>query len=480
MKKILMAAVAVSVMSAGAVSAATISTSTTIGMTGSVPSYAGGTSILRTGGGYEPYTIANEVNNIDANSAVKSKIVISPSSATAIAAGTYLITYNVTGGTFDNAVSSTSNLVLTTSVDGGSATVNSVSVNSTGTYSFIVTVASGYLTSMALQVPIRLGLTKATVAVGGSIVSAVGAVDVDGGDIAPVTIVDYRDGLTFSATPVNHVLTLASSYMYFADSGFFPSYGKPIGSSVGFGVTAGAAVSDTPFKDFISGPLTTASITAAKLVVAGDLAAFDARIAAANGYSYAQAPDSALAPGTFLAASANNLTSLKAKTATIVLKPKAPDKSGNASAYTLAAPVVTLASGLTALEFNTLDLGLVSLEGNQFYAAWVGDGSNGINYSVRIGNRTTAAISDVLVTLLNSTNTVTAQATCNLGTLAASGELVINSARLQTCFGAFGRGDFRFTVNTLDSGVTAKMRSVSAGVVNEISLGGGTYSAQKD
>jgi len=99
MKKILMAAVAVSVMSAGAVSAATISTSTTIGMTGSAPSYAGGTSILRTGGGYEPYTIANEVN-IDANSAVKSKIVISPSSATAIAAGTYLITYNVTGGTY--------------------------------------------------------------------------------------------------------------------------------------------------------------------------------------------------------------------------------------------------------------------------------------------------------------------------------------------------------------------------------------------
>jgi len=473
MKKILMTAVAVSALSAGVANAATISTASKVGMTAL---YASGATLVPTTAtnGPEAFSIANEVV-VAATDKVYTQLIIAPSSGTAIGAGQYLVTYTVSGGTFDNAVGATGDLVPTFT---GTGTVNSVSVNTPTTYSFVVTVdAASFILTLPLKIPVVLGTAKAPVVVSGSIVTLAGSVAVDGGAIAPVTIVNYRDGLTFGATAANKVLTLNTGYKAFTvgtDAAL-----AAIGSAVGFATTAGSGTtaSDVIYKGFTSADtLTTASISTVKLTVAGDLGSFDARIAAADTTTDSQAPDApTTAPGTFLAASANNLTSLKAQTATVVLKQKTTAVAGNASAYTVT-PVVTVAAGLTAPTFATANLGSVSLEGTNFYAAWVGDGTNGISYSIRLGNRTAAQVTGIQVTVLNSVNAV-ATATCNVGNLPASGELVITSAALKTCFGSFGRADLRITAQALTTAMTAKMRSVSANIVNEQSLGGGTTTA---
>ena len=74
---------------------------------------------------------------------------------------------------------------------------------------------------------------------------------------------------------------------------------------------------------------------------------------------------------------------------------------------------------------------------------------------------------------MNATGTVTTTS-CTLGEIAASSDLVITSSDLKGCFGAFGRGDLRITVQTTSSNVTAKMRSTDAYGTVEQSLGGGT------
>jgi len=473
MKKILMTAVAVSALSVGVANAATISTSSKVGMSSA---YASGATLVPTtaANGPEAFTIASEVN-VAVTDKVYTELVIAPSSGTAIGAGQYLVTYTVSGGTFDNAVGATGDLAPTFT---GTGTVNSVSVNNATTYSFVVTVdAASFILTLPLRVPVLLGTAKAPVVVSGSIVTLAGSVAVDGGAVAAVTIVNYRDGLTFGATAASKVLTLANGYKTFTVG--VDATSALIGTAVGFGTTAGSGttLTDVVYSGFLStSALTTAAVSTVKLTVAGDLASFDARIAAADGTTDSQAPDApTTAPGTFLAASANNLTSLKAKTATAVLKQKATAVAGNASDYTIT-PVVTVAAGLTAPTFAAVNLGSVSLEGTNFYAAWVGDGSNGINYSIRLGNRTAAAVPGIQVTALNSVNAITT-ATCTVGTLPASGELLITSATLNTCFGAFGRADLRITAQALTTAMTAKMRSVSAGVVNEQSLGGGTATA---
>jgi hypothetical protein len=472
-KKILMAAVAVSALSVGVANAATISTSSKVGMTSG---YASGATLVPTtpANGPEAFSIANEVV-VAAADKVYSELVIAPSSGTAIGAGQYLVTYTVSGGTFDNAVGATTDLIPTFT---GTGTVNSVSVNNATTYSFVVTVdASSFIMTLPLRIPVLLGTAKAPVVVSGSIVTLAGSVAVDGGAVAPVTIVNYRDGLTFGATAASKVLTLLNGYKTFTVG--VDTTLASIGTAVGFATTAGSGTtaSDVVYKGFLStDTLTTASVSTVKLTVSGDLASFDARIAASDGTTDSQGADApTTAPGTFLAANANNLTSLKAKTATAVLRQKATPLAGNASDYTIT-PVVTVAAGLTAPTFAAVNLGSVSLEGTNFYAPWVGDGSNGINYLIRLGNRTAAAVPGIQVTVLNSVNAV-ATATCNVGTLPASRELVINSATLQTCFGAFGRADLRITAQALTTAMTAKMRSVSAGVINEQSLGGGTVNA---
>lgn len=474
MKKILMAAVAVSALSTGAASAATLSNASLVAGVSLAP--------FTPANLYEPYSIANELK-LDATSEVATSLIITPTTGTTIGAGQYLVTVNVSGGTFNTTGLNTGSLTFN-KTGPGAVTVNAVSTapTSTGSQTFVVTVdAATFVTDATLVVPIKLGTARTPVVVSGSIVTQSGSVAVDGGTIAPVTIVDYRDGFTFGATANDAQLTLASSFKSFAVAGPHIATAATIGSAVGFGTTSSttpATISDAVFGALTGGvPLTTAPITGATVTLTGDLGSFDALVTA-------QAPTAPLtAPGVFTATT--SLATLLLKTATVSLNRKVTvpvgGLAGNASTYALGATVTTSAL-FTAPTFSSVALGSVSLEGTNFIASWVGDGSNGISYSIRLGNKSAAAVSSVKVALLNpfttgTSGSVASTDSCDVGPLPASGELVITSANLTACFGAFKRSDVRITIQGLSSSLTAKMRTVAAGVVTEQTLGNGTVDA---
>jgi len=470
MKKILMTAVAVSALSAGAASAATISNSTTIAGRTLVPT--GNEAVPAT---TNPLTLATE-QNVGAAPGLQatSAIVITPT-ANSVGQGSYVITYNLTGGTFTTAgvaAGAGGSLTLVTSAGVGSAsTVASLNTVNSTSISFNVTIAAGeFLTSASFANALNLGTTRANVAVDGSITTATGN-PVDGGAIPAKTLIDYRTGYKFTATPAvaNTQLSLASGYKKFGSAAAGAGADTTSASlgTVAFGAATGGDTSDKVY--ILTNSTTTTQtavgdLTGSVLTLAGDLSAWAPTVAAA-------APDT----GTTNVFTA---TPTALGTATVSLAQKAVPVAGNASTYSIS-PVVTMAAGFTAPTFTSKALASVTLEGTNFYAAWVGDGTNGIAYTIRLGNRTSTAATGVVVTVLNSTATPAATS-CALGSVPASGELLITSATLKACLGAFGRADLRITVQASPTSMTAKLRSASAGVVNEQSLGGGTAAAQAE
>lgn len=492
MKKILMAAAAVTALTAGVANAAYIDLVNStigqkaIGITGT-PSATN-----------EPYTLANELK-LDANTAFgvsgtltnasNLKLKILPSSNTAIGVGDYLLSFNITNGSFDTAILGGTNLTLT-SVGTGTSNVQSTSTVSAGTVSFIVKVSTGNLQDATLNVGVKTGTTRAPISVSGTLVTLNGGVNVDGGTIPSATIVDFRDGLLFNANAVNQTITLASGFKKFAVASAADVTEAIIGR-VNFTSNASTALGDV-YKDTVGGataPLLPTDISAAVLTIGGDLSAFNAKLGAGSGTTGTQSADVSTAPSVITAETTANLPALKAVIsgtpltggAIITLAQKATPLVGAESAYTVT-PAITLPSTLTPLTYAAKAIGSVSFEGTSFYAAWVGDGTNGITYSIRLGNRTATAVSSVKATLLNpvttgTTGTVASTAACEVGPIAASGELIVSSDTLKTCFGAFKRSDVRFIIQASPSSMTAKMRTVSAGMVTEAPLGGGSTAA---
>jgi hypothetical protein len=173
-----------------------------------------------------------------------------------------------------------------------------------------------------------------------------------------------------------------------------------------------------------------------------------------------------------------NLSTFQGGTATFGLVGKATALVGAEGSYTVT-PVLTMSTGLTAPTIAATKIGSVTFEGTSLFVPWVSDGSNGTNNVIRIGNKSaTVAVTSVKASLLNPTvagtsGTVASTATCELGTIAAAGELTINSAALTTCFGAFKRSDVRLTVQGASDNLTLKMRSSTAGITTENIVGSG-------
>ena len=475
MKKILMTAVAVTALSAGAASAASISVTSKVGGKYLQPL---GTNVGTT---FDAYTIANELNVATAPTAA-ANLVIAPTAATTIGQGQYVITYNITGGTFTTTSVTTASLVLTTN-DGttnyallgatvsGTGTANTIlasrvtSVNTVNANSiaFNVTIAPGeFLTVSTLNNTLKLGSARASVAVSGALTTDGGAA-VDGGTVPAKTIIDYRSAYAFDATAANQTLSLASGFKKFKTSGS-DATSAVIASGMGFYVNTGAVTGDLVYTDGAGTAALTSDLLTPVLTLAGDVASFVPTVGS-------QGAD-ALTTNVFTLSS---LTNIRSAGETVTLSQKASPLTpvaGNASSYSIT-PVVTMASGYTAPMFAPVALGAVSIEGTSFYAPWVGDGVNGIVMRIRLGNKTATKIPAVSVTLLNATGTVTTT-TCTLGEVPASGDLVITSSDLKTCFGAFGRGDLRITAQTTSTNLTAKMRSTDAFGTVEQSLGGGT------
>lgn len=129
---------------------------------------------------------------------------------------------------------------------------------------------------------------------------------------------------------------------------------------------------------------------------------------------------------------------------------------------------------------DQLTLGGVDYEGVTLNAAWVGDGTNGYDFRIRIGNQSATPLGQVKVVLINPTGTPTVTSYNFATTVPGLGELNITSAQLKAAFGAFGRSDMKIVVQGNEDVVSAKMRIINGatGVANEQTLGFGIKVAQ--
>ncbi len=469
MKKILMAAVAVTALTAGTANAIAISTAP--GVAGTT---VGGVTLNPTAGAaltavYDPYTLANEVTT-PATTSIPA--IIRSTTTAALANSTqYLVIYEITNGTF----------VIPEIVAGDiAAGTTAFFATATGTVStskveFVVTTgagASGIITWSTRG--IRPLSTKLPVSVTTSVALMTSpTVNLDGGKSAAITLIDFRDAFTFTATAANPTLSIASGFKKFAGAAAYADVATAMGVKIAGAVAANGA-GDVIYKDGANA-LAATDVATAVLTITGDLTAMNGRLGAS------QLADASTT--NVFTADATNLPLLRAApaatpTATFGLVEKAGPLVGVEGSYSVT-PVITLASGLTAPTFTATKLGSVSFEGTSLFVPWVSDGANGTNNVIRIGNKsTTATVTSVKASLLNPTakgtsGTVASTTTCELGTIAASGEMAINSAALKTCFGSFTRSDVRLTVQGAAADLTLKMRSSTAGITTENLVGSG-------
>ena len=129
---------------------------------------------------------------------------------------------------------------------------------------------------------------------------------------------------------------------------------------------------------------------------------------------------------------------------------------------------------------DIIPLGTIGYEGVTIKAAWIGDGTNGFDFRIRIGNQASTPLGEVKVLLLNPTSTATASSYVVTPSVAALGELTITSAQLKAALGAFGRSDLKVIVQGAQDNISAKLRVINGatGIVNEQTLGFGAIPAQ--
>lgn len=479
MKKILMAAAAVTALTAGTAGAITIDKTTTMGITSGAGAINLTPTVVTGGPTTEPYTLANEITT-PASTSVKATLVANLT-ANLVASKTYLVTYTVTNGTFDNPSTGTIaagdiQQAATAGATPAAFGTSTLGTTTTTSQQFIVS-PGGTLTPIQLiwaTKGIKPTSAKLPVSVNVSIADySSPTINIDGGTSASVTVIDFRDGVSFKVAAKDQKLSIASGFKKFVVSGAADAAYGELANTMGTAI-AGPAVAnvttDKIYKDGIGGALTTTDVATAVLTIGGDLSKLDGRLGSA------QLADTGTT--NVFTADATNLSAFQGTTATFGLVGKATALVGAEGSYTVT-PVVTLSSGLTAPTFAATKIGSVSFDGTSLYLPWVSDGSNGTNNVIRIGNKSaTAAVTSVKASLLNPTvtgtsGTVASTATCELGTIAAAGELTINSAALTTCFGAFKRSDVRLTVQGAEANLTLKMRSSTAGITTENIVGSG-------
>jgi hypothetical protein len=475
MKKILMAAAAVSALTAGSANAISIANTTSMG-TSSITLATSGTA----SGTSDPYTLANEITT--PASTVVVSTVRSTLSQTLTNGTAYIVTYTLTNGTFENpssgAIVATDLTALDNQATPASVTLGSQSLGTVNTTKaeFVFTPgAANAKTLIWATKGIKPLSTKQPVTMTVSIAQfSSPTVAIDGGVSAAATLIDFRDSVSFKASAKDQKLSIASGFKKFVPaSGTTDATYGDLATAMGISIAAASSVggtNDIVYKNGSGTAVASSDVTAAVLTIGGDLSKLDGRLGSA------QLADTGTT-NTFTADS-TNLSAFQGGTATFGLVNKATALVGAEGSYTVT-PVLTMSTGLTGPTISTTKIGSVSFEGTSLYLPWVSDGSNGTNNVIRIGNKSaTTAISSVKASLLNPTvagtsGTVASTATCELGTIAAAGELTINSAALTTCFGAFKRSDVRLTVQGAEANLTLKMRSSTAGITTENIVGSG-------
>ena len=215
----------------------------------------------------------------------------------------------------------------------------------------------------------------------------------------------------------------------------------------------------------------------ATLKVTGDVAVVDVSNTASGGTATAMT-----AAADKLSASVSGIAKDTDGKITVATPSTALATSQGVKSYQLTVTPVTTSTLITVPAATTIDLQSITLEGTNILAPWVAGSQSPSSTVVRIANM--AATDTGLMTLtlkspIYNSGTVAGATTCNssklpaLAKIAAGGELVLGVTEMTTCFGDFKRGDLVITTQTPKDNLTAKARLTTAsGQISEISLGG--------
>ena len=498
MKKILMAAVAVSALSAGAAHAVNISAATVSNVALTAPS-------ISTGSGTLSYTIANSAIVVDALGAPNANATTGASTdITATIGGTtsagvfdpnaggtnYSATYTLTNAVFSSAVTNASVTLLNAGASCTPGAVNVVSGGAIGTSSVtaVFNIPNSCSTSGATVAPNAVKFVApfkissagtVTGTVGFKVVATDSAFNVSGVTGGAITLVraaaPYVTEITADtvATTLGLATATAAVYSYLKTGASNDAVLGKIDVDL---ATAPTSSTGAIYADMNGG--TRPAIT------------YDLTVTATNGNFAVVKPGLGVNTTT---GTAITLATPTAGTAT---------KLGNAAGYgtvtaaisssnttSLTAAQTYSATITPALATNTLvttpvavtkALQTIGLDGVSFLAPWIGGSQSSSSSYIRVSNSGTAT-GQVTMSLLSPTGAATAPTVCTsttlskLSSIAANGELVINPADLTTCFGDFTRGDVSVTIQSSSTGLTAKARNVTSNSVSELSLGAGTF-----
>ena len=152
--------------------------------------------------------------------------------------------------------------------------------------------------------------------------------------------------------------------------------------------------------------------------------------------------------------------------------------------YTASITPKLASSTLVSVPASVTDKALqsIGLEGTNFLAPWIAGSQSPSGFVLRISNNATNATSPITLTLrspIYNTGTTAGATTCTSANLPAlakingGGELLLGVTEMTTCFGDFKRGDLLVTVQAPKDNLSAKARLTTAsGQVTEVSLGG--------
>jgi hypothetical protein len=496
MKKILMAAVAVSALTAGAASAATITAAKVSGVT---LAPAASTPTV--------YTMADSViSATSANVTVKAAVETSVSATLANAPGRFEAGLAGTNYAVVYTLSGTASPTFSTALASSDITLQGLDASPTcvpGTVSIVSGGGAGQNSVTAVfNIPTSCTTsTGASQAPNGVKIAApfkiAGAGSVTGTVALKIASTDaLYDG---AAVAVNLVQAVSPYSVTVANPAALPTK-LAIGTT---GTSPYSSLLATSDYDGIIGTVKAAAATAPTNAVGSTVYATlaadalpaitaDATVSAVNGNFGVIKPSidgTALAlatptasVGTTVATAVAGFTGTKSVTVAI----GGSNTTSVAAEQTYSAtitPILASATFVTAPAATTGSLETVGLQGTTFVAPWLSGSQSASNTVLRIANSSAVDTGAVTLTLTSGQKTsgtslvAVASSTCTSSTLtkltsiAGNGELQIDATDLTTCFGAFKRGDVTVVIQASKDNLSAKVRSGSGSTITEVSLG---------
>lgn len=454
-KKILMAAAALSVLAtAGAANAASIT----------ARAGSGGTAVTITPSA--PYTLARELNYSAGITSTAGQFDTVLATNGVLGAGTYTITLTYSNATINSAVSTTPITQSTTAPTANAATagfeIAAVSPETAATLTLSAggTVGSNTV-SYTLQIPAggSIGVANASslyfapalrvngaVSVTASVINQVTGQPVDPSVIQPlITTTAQGFAAAAEADTVDSVIEAGAAPRFFRtlSDGALGSVGFVAASASGTISTFldSTSVSPIAYKDLNGTAVSTADVTGGNITVTGSMTNLE--LSSTVGDVDQSGNTATITLGASPADADISVVVASTAAGSAQLVPSAYTVSG---AYTLGSAF----SG--PLGFTTANLETIDTEGLTYVVPWVSSrtqgaatGSRSVIRISRVGDNVTGG-GAVFAQVVNPLRGTASGTYARVGTLPASGELVLSSDTFENLFGDFGRADIRMVV----------------------------------